>query len=198
MEAEDSEVARARAGDDDAFRVLVERHSRAVFRLAYRLTGNEHDAEDVVQETFLKAYRRLSQFEDRAQFGSWVHRIAANTAYDLLRTRKRRTEDPLTGPEDQERPLVADGLSPERLVLGGQIEQRIGRALTRLSPLERSAFLLRHHEGLSLREIGEALSCDTDSVKQSVCRAVRKLRQVLTPLAASTGLALAGRKGTTT
>ena len=69
-------VTRARGGDTEAFRFLVERHSRDVFRLAFRMTGNEHDAEDVVQETFLKAYRNLSGFEERAQFGSWVHRIA--------------------------------------------------------------------------------------------------------------------------
>src|SRR2546427_3692920 len=85
-------VARARAGDGDAFRALVERHSRSIFRLAFRMTGNEHDAEDVVQETFLKAYRKLPGFEERAQFGSWVHRIAANCAYDLLRARVRHDD----------------------------------------------------------------------------------------------------------
>src|SRR5438445_3761480 len=93
MDGSDAErVAQALAGDRDAFRVLVERHSRSVFRLAFRMTGNEHDAEDVVQETFLKAYRKLDAFEERAQFGSWLHRIAANCAYDLLRARVRRDE----------------------------------------------------------------------------------------------------------
>jgi DNA-directed RNA polymerase specialized sigma24 family protein len=85
-------VTRARGGDTEAFRFLVDRHSRGVFRLAFRMTGNEHDAEDVVQETFLKAYRKLSAFEERAQFGSWVHRIAANCAYDLLRARVRHDD----------------------------------------------------------------------------------------------------------
>src|SRR5258705_13757490 len=85
-------VAQARAGNSDAFRVLVERHSHRVFRLAYRMTGNEHDAEDLVQETFLRAYRKLGQFEARANFGTWLHRIAANCALDLLRKRKRDEE----------------------------------------------------------------------------------------------------------
>src|SRR5262252_9685135 len=85
-------LARARRGDSEAFRELVERHSRSVFRLAFRMTGNEHDAEDVVQEAFLKAYRKLDAFEERAQFGSWLHRIAANCAYDVLRARVRHDE----------------------------------------------------------------------------------------------------------
>src|ERR1041385_4359215 len=85
-------VARARAGDADAFRVLVERHSRALFRLAFRMTGNESDAEDVVQETFLRAYRQLSKFDDRASFGTWLYRIAANCSLDLIRVRKRRNQ----------------------------------------------------------------------------------------------------------
>src|SRR5688572_33063245 len=83
---------RARQGDSEAFRSLVERHSRGVFRLAYRMTGNEQDAEDVVQEAFLRAYRNLVRFEDRARFASWLHRIAANCAYDVLRGRARRDE----------------------------------------------------------------------------------------------------------
>src|SRR5213594_1524854 len=92
MDATESaaDLARARQGDSEAFRALVERHSRSIFRLAFRMTGNEQDAEDVVQETFLKAYRRLGQFEQRAHFGSWLYRIAANCAYDALRARARR------------------------------------------------------------------------------------------------------------
>ena len=83
-------VAQARAGDSEAFRLLVERHSRALFKLAYRMTGNEHDAEDVVQDAFLKAYRNLDRFEERSQVSSWLYRIASNCAFDVLRRRKRR------------------------------------------------------------------------------------------------------------
>src|SRR3979411_700195 len=82
-------VSRARDGDSDAFRVLVERHSRVIFRVAYRMTGNEHDADDVVQETFLRAYRQLDNFEERANFSTWLHRIAVNCSLDLLRARGR-------------------------------------------------------------------------------------------------------------
>src|SRR3954469_4363130 len=82
-------VSRAREGDSDAFRLLVERHSRVIFRVAYRMTGNEHDADDVVQEAFLRAYKQLDNFEERANFSTWLHRIAVNCSLDLLRSRVR-------------------------------------------------------------------------------------------------------------
>src|SRR3989440_11518555 len=85
-------LARARQGDSEAFRFLVERHSRNVFRLAFRMTGNEQDAEEVVQEAFLRAYSRLSKFEARSSFGTWIYRIAANCSLDLLDRRKRKKE----------------------------------------------------------------------------------------------------------
>src|SRR5271168_3711178 len=84
-------VERTLAGERDAYRVLVERHSASVYRLAYRMTGNAHDAEEVVQEAFLRAYQKLEQFEARANFGTWVFRIAAN--YSIDRMRQKRTED---------------------------------------------------------------------------------------------------------
>src|SRR6267378_6515683 len=93
-------VAKARGGDNDAFRVLVERHSRPLFRMAFRMTGNEQDAEDVVQDSFLRAYRQLGKFDERASFGTWLYRIAVNCSLDLVRSRKRRSE--LMTPEDSE------------------------------------------------------------------------------------------------
>src|ERR1700748_3688238 len=85
-------LARARQGDSDAFRALVEQHSRSLFRLAFRMTGNQQDAEDVVQESFLRAYKQLARFDERASFGTWLYRIAANCSLDLVRARKRPSE----------------------------------------------------------------------------------------------------------
>src|SRR5579871_716373 len=92
VEAADSArvLARARQGDEDAFRVLVEQHSRSAFRLAFRMTGNPQDAEDVVQESFLRAYRQLGRFESRANFGTWLYRIVANCSVDHMRARQAR------------------------------------------------------------------------------------------------------------
>src|SRR5712691_4214727 len=97
--SDETAVARARAGDTDAFRVLVERHSRALFRLAFRMTGNEQDSEDVVQESFLRAYKQLGKFDERATFGTWLYRIAMNYSLDLVRARKRRSEQLAPYPE---------------------------------------------------------------------------------------------------
>jgi len=185
--ADAGEVERAKAGDADAFRVLVERHSRSLFRVAYRLTRNEQDAEDVVQEALLKAYRRLDQFESRADFGSWLYRIAANCAVDALRARARRDERPLSnGAADEAAPpeLPAAGPGSDWMAHASELRRRIGTAMSRLSPLERSAFVLRHFEERSTREIGEALGLETSAVKQSVFRAVRKMRAALAPVAA--------------
>ena len=193
MEVEDGELARARAGDEEAFRALVERHSRAVYRLAYRMTGNAHDAEDVVQDTFLKAFRRLGEFQERSQLSSWLHRIAANTAYDVLRARQRHAEEPLLRGalgEELDRPLPSPEVSADRLVFGREVEHRVTKALKRLGPQERVTFVLRHVEGLSLKEIADAIGSDPNLVKQSVCRAVKKMREALMPFVS--GRATAG------
>jgi RNA polymerase sigma-70 factor, ECF subfamily len=175
-------VERARQGDREAFRALVERHGRSVFRLAFRMTGNEGDAEDVVQETFLKAYRKLDAFESRADFATWLYRIAANCAYDLLRSRARRPEDPIEA-EGESIPVEATSPSPERLALAMEVRRRVAAALQRLTPAERTAFVLRHHEGCSIAEIGAALGLDSSAAKHSVFRAVKKMREALQPLA---------------
>src|SRR3954467_8734860 len=83
-------LARARQGDGEAFQALVEQHSRSGFRLAYRMKGNEQGAEDVVQESFLRAYRQLGRFESRANFGTWLYRIVANCSVDLMRAKQAR------------------------------------------------------------------------------------------------------------
>jgi len=146
------------------------------------MTGNEQDAEDVVQEAFLKAYRNLDRFEERSQVSSWLYRIAANCAFDVLRRRQRRDSrvESLDG-EDAPEPL--DSLpGPERVALGGDVRRGVAAALERMSARERAAFVLRHFEGRSIAEIEAALGMDTTAVKQSVCRAVRKAREALLPL----------------
>src|ERR1022692_2355599 len=121
-----SAVERARAGDSDAFRLLVEQHSRAIFRLAFRMTGNEQDAEDVVQETFLRAYKQLHRYEARASFGTWLYRIASNYSLDLVRSRKRHPqtaleESSVAGEESGPVHAVASGdPGPDRLLFGDE------------------------------------------------------------------------------
>ena len=178
-------VDRARTGDAEAFRVLVERHSRSLFGLAYRMTGNEADAEDVVQDSFLRAYRQLRAFDDRASFGSWLYRIAVNCSLDLMRVRKRRAERMQPADAEMDDPLAALPAldpGPDRLAMSGEIRERLHSALSRLSDTERSAFVLRHYEGMSMEDVGRALECQTGAAKHSVFRAVRKLRRALEPV----------------
>jgi RNA polymerase sigma-70 factor (ECF subfamily) len=177
-------VARARDGDSDAFRALVERHSRSVFRVAYRMTGNEHDAEEVVQDTFLRAYRQLHRFESRANFSTWIYRIAVNCAVDLLRTRMRHDDRRAAETKDGADPLMAiasEDPDPDRLMLSAEVQEQLRRAFGGLSALERAAFTLRHFEGRSIDEIGETLGLKTNATKHSIFRAVRKLRVALEP-----------------
>ena len=174
-------LARARQGDSEAFRSLVELHSRRAFQLAYRITGNEQDAEDVVQESFIRAYRQLSRFEARAHFSTWLHRIVANCSVDLIRSRRARYDHASTDELGaMEQPETSP--NPERLAASAQIERRVSAAMSELSPLERAAFTLRHYEGRSITEIGKTLGLGTSATKHSVFRAVRKLRAALEPL----------------
>src|SRR3954471_14249758 len=177
-------VALARDGDSEAFRALVDSHSRAVYRLAHRVTGSAHEAEDVVQETFLKAYRQLNRFESRANFSTWLHRIAVNCSIDLIRSRPHResghdAEDlDHIGSENQ----VHAHASPERLMLSTEVQDRVTRAMASLSAMERAAFALRHFEGQSIDEISRALGLKTNATKHSIFRAVKKMRVALEPL----------------
>jgi RNA polymerase sigma-70 factor (ECF subfamily) len=180
-------LARARQGDSDAFRVLVERHSRNAFRLAHRLTGNEQDAEDVVQESFIRAYRQLGRFESRANFGTWLYRIVANCSVDLIRVRQSRRDQSRAESLDEAVNMPSNAApGPERLARSAEIERHVASALSRLSPLERAAFTLRHYEGRSIDEIGRMLGLGTSATKHSVFRAVRKLRAALEPLRSET------------
>lgn len=176
-------LARAREGDGDAFRALVERHSRRVFQLAFRMTGNEQDAEDVVQETFLRAYKQLGRFEARANFGTWIYRIAANCSVDSIRARQVHREQSHGASLDEVAELPAYGLpNPERVAESREIDGRVQAALGSLTPLERAAFTLRHYEGRSIDEISTVLGLRTSAAKHGVFRAVRKLRAALGPL----------------
>ena len=181
------DVTQAQAGDELAFRRLVERHSRGVFQLAFRLTGSEPDAEDIVQETFLKAFRELRRFEARSSFRTWIHRVAVNCAYDLLRQRPRYKAESLDAADKDGAQGCwiepeADGASrPDRLAFGAEVQGRVRTALELLTPTERTAFVLRHFEGRSLEEIGETLGLHTGATKHSIFRAVQKMRRALAP-----------------
>lgn len=182
---DEAAVARVKGGDTDAFRVLVERHGRSAFRLAFRMTGNEQDAEDIAQESFLRAYRQIHTLDGRATFRTWLYRIVANCSLDLLRRNQRRPQAlNLAGGEeiDPLNTLAAPDPTPERAAMSSQVRARLAEALDHLSPAERSAFVLRHFEGLCIEDVSHALGCQPGAARHSVFRAVQKLRRALEPL----------------
>src|SRR3984885_3396435 len=127
-------------GDRDAYGHLVVRHSPSVFKTACRIAGNEADADEVVQETFLRAYLQIRKFELRADFGTWIYRIGVNCSIDLLRKRKRQPAwagDAL--PQD-----VDGAVCPERLLLSAELAWKRRSAMARLTEVEAAAFSLRH------------------------------------------------------
>jgi RNA polymerase sigma-70 factor, ECF subfamily len=185
-------VAQVLAGDKDAFRLLVERHSRSIFRVVYRMTGNQQDAEEIVQETFLRAYKSLKRFESRSNFGTWLYRIAVNRALDLLSSRKTQMQmkdtyqitDSPDPEENHQVQLPATGPGPDRLLISTEIKKKVAQALGLLTPAERVAFTMRHMEGQSIEKISQALNLKTSAAKNCVFRAVQKIRQQLEPFAA--------------
>ena len=183
-------IERAKTGDQDGFRTLVQRHSRSVFRLAYRMTGNEFDAEDVVQETFLRAYRQLDHYESRSSFSTWIYRIASNYALDLIRSRKRHDDKRAVARDSEESgdllsQLKSTDPGQDRVYYSSQVRDRLHDALGQLSDQERTAFLLRHFEGKSIEEIGAVLDLGISATKNSIFRAVRKVREALEPVVSS-------------
>jgi RNA polymerase sigma-70 factor, ECF subfamily len=180
---------RARQGDDEAFAALVQQHSRRVFQLAFRMMRNEQDAEDVVQESFLRAYRQMGRFQARADFGTWLYRIAVNCAVDMMRTRQHRMNG-RSMPIEETEIAATDLPNPERLAASAQLHRLVDSALAELTALERAAFTLRHHEGRSIDEICQMLNLGQSAAKHAVFRAVRKLRVALGPLRAASKVGL--------
>ena len=173
------------AGDKEAYGALVVRYSGRLFRVAFRITGNEADAEDVVQDAWLRGYRKLESFEYRSDFGTWIYRIAVRCALDRISASKVDESTRIAETTDREH----DGLQiadqeadPERLLLSGEIRAMQEIAMHGLSPIERTAFVLRHLEDHTTEEIATAMGIPPNAAKQSVFRAVQKLRRRLATL----------------
>lgn len=172
-------------GDKNAYGVLVARHGEYIFRVAFRITESEPDAEEIVQETFLRGYRNLAQYDARAEFRTWIYRIAVNCALQVLNKRKVEAAVPIAEEFDDDHPgiqLAHGGAGPERLLLDREVEHRRHAAMENMTPDERLAFVLRHLEGRSTEEVAAALQVTPNNAKQAVFRAVQKMRRSLAPL----------------
>lgn len=156
-----------------------------LFRLAFRMTGNEADADDVVQEAFLRAYQKLATFESRADFGTWIYRIAVHCSLDRIQRRKqddaRRVSDD-NDPEEGGVQVADSKPDPERLAMSREMAALQQAAMRGLTAMERTAFVLRHLEECSTDEIAAVMGVTPNTAKQSVYRAVQKVRRRLTQL----------------
>ena len=171
-------------GERDAYRVLMERHFATIYRVTFRITGNEMDAEEAAQEAFLRAYNKLPEFRQTSAFGTWVYRIAMNCALNLVERRTREASwnaAPLTTESGSERFSSEKDRGPEKMLLDREAAERRERAMQGLTPMERAAFVLRHMEEQPMAEIAASLGVPVNSAKQAVFRAVAKLRKALQP-----------------
>ena len=178
-EKEQKIIRQAARGDRMAFRTLVLEHSHAMFRLAWRLTCDEGAAEDVVQDAFIKAYRKIGDFNQQSSFGTWLHRITVNTAMDYLRKQqtRKRFETPEPDWESIEQATRNDCPGETE-----DIRRHTVAAMQQLTEMERTALTLRHFEGHSIKEICEILQINSNACKQAIFRAVKKMRIALEPL----------------
>ncbi len=175
-------VAAAQAGDAVAFVNLCKLHSDKILRRLYRITQNWEDAEDALQDSFLKAFLHINKFEGRSSFSSWLTRIAINSALMLLRKKRSRNEIPMEisvdGDQDpQHRDVVDPALSPEHRYVQCETRELLGNAIPRLSPCFRSVVELYHYENRSTAEIADALSISVPAVKSRLLRAKTALRR---------------------
>jgi len=183
-------IREAQAGSRSAFDALVRQYEHQVLRLALHLTGSEHDAEDIYQEAFLKAYRYIGNFRFECSFYTWIYRIVTNLCLDQLRRRKTRREDRSvvmdhSGEEIDLLASVSDERSysnPAKELDRKQLGEKIQAALSKLTPRERMVFELKHYQGLRLRTIGELLNTTEETAKNTLFRATKKLRAQLAEL----------------
>lgn len=178
-------VAQAREGDTSAFGELVRRYEGKIFRLAQHVTRNREDAEDVLQETFMKAYEHLDQFKGDAKFYTWIVRIAVNQA--LMKLRRRKTDKSVsmdeqidTGEDTLVREIAAWGEDPEQRFSREELGGILDNAIQSLEPPYRSVFVLRDIDELSTEETAEALGLSVPAVKSRLLRARLQLREKLT------------------
>ena len=173
-------------GDQDAFEQLVRAYDQSVLRLAMNLLRSPEDARDVYQEAFLRVYRNIHTFRFDCSFHTWLYRIVTNICLDHLRKRKVRREESAVvetaeGPVDRMDSFEHEGThaNPERSLWNRQLGDRIGSALSDLTPRERMVFELRHYQGLRLRAIGDMLGTSEEAAKNCLFRATQKMRVVL-------------------
>ena len=192
MHQERELIKLAQTGNMDAFRKLVEHHQKLILHLAFDLSGNMQDAEDISQEVFLKMYRSLKKFRGRAKLSTWLYRITVNTWINQTRRGNARLEK-MSEPLDEEFDRKYAGsiesceADPEEQADVALKSEKIRKSLELLSGRERSVFMLRHYHGLKMSEIGKTLNLSVGAVKSHLFRAVKKMQNRFQPISHGPG-----------
>ena len=173
-------VHACKQGDVNAFEQLVKRYDTRLFRIAQHVTHNREDAEDAVQEAFLKAFRNLSKFQEKSQFSTWLIRITVNESLMKVRKQRHTREVPIESDSHEELEVVDWSPNPEQLYRTSELRDILRSQLQELPPSLRVTFILRDIEGLSSEEAAQVLDITIDAVKARLWRARLKLRQLLT------------------
>jgi len=180
----DELVERFQQGETSAFNELVERYRSRIYNITYRYTRNPEDASDLVQEVFIKAFKALGKFERRSAFYSWLYRVAVNVCVDFLR-RKARENQPISLDEfvDSETvpQLKRKAPLPDDVVVRTELRRKISESVLRLPPRQQTVFMLRHRDGLQLKEIATAIGRSEGTVKAHLFHANQRMREMLTP-----------------
>lgn len=181
---EDFSLEALRAGDRSEFARLVETYSALIYRLGLRMLDDPQDAEDVLQETFIKAFRHLGGFDGRSSLSTWLYRIATNEALMMLRRRKHPSisiDEPLETDTEIEEPVqIVDWCCmPETELMSSEARAYMDKAVEQLQPALRAVFLLRDIEGLSTEETSQVLDLSEAAVKTRLSRARMRLRELL-------------------
>ena len=176
-------VARAKAGDDEAFAQLMRDNEKRIYNLTLRMTGNPEDAMDLAQEAFLNAWRGLKFFQGDSAFSTWVYRLASNACIDHLRRKKRRQDISAPMPTDEEddsQPDIPDDrFRPDRELERRELRRSVVRGLEQLSDEHRQVLVMRELNGLSYQEIADVLDLEAGTVKSRIARARNSLRKIL-------------------
>lgn len=178
-------IMNAQAGQSAAFNQLVTRHDQRILQIIYAIMGNLADAQDVYQETFLKAYLKIQSFRFESEFSTWLTRIAINLSLNERRRRQLKgwfnfsTKDQR---EEINNPVhaVNDG-NPEQIYINHELNQLVQTAMKQLSSQQRAIFVLKHFQGYKIREIADTLNCSEGTIKNQLFRAIQKLNKKLQP-----------------
>ena len=193
MDKEKKLIKRVQSGDRLAFKQIVESNKKMVYYLAYDLTGNRQDAEDLSQEVFIKVYNSISKFRGEAKLSTWLRKITVNLFIDMKRSKLYKTshmQDSLEVKQFEVESANSDSShnSIENKTDSTLLKETVETALHKLTPKEKSIFVMRHFHGMKNTEIGDSLNIAVGTVKSQLFRAVQKLQQTLAPYRREFGL----------